>query len=142
MLCKRIRLQLTICVICWKMALNLGLEVSLDNIQVWKGIRGKAEEVNSAKAHITHDETPRRIINGCYTCILLRNVLMTSNFPFVRAPCKNPNVHVKRYASNLLTFCSTLVREGASQTQFSVKCDQQRLRPLSFVSLVIAAMTS
>jgi hypothetical protein len=31
------------------MTLNVGLDVSLDNIWDWKGIRGKVGEVNSRK---------------------------------------------------------------------------------------------
>jgi hypothetical protein len=40
------------------MALNVGLDASFGNVQDWKGIVVKAEEVNSAKAYVT-DETSR-----------------------------------------------------------------------------------
>jgi hypothetical protein len=39
------------------MALNVDLGVSLCNVQDWKGIREKVEEVNSTKAGITNGET-------------------------------------------------------------------------------------
>jgi hypothetical protein len=51
----------------WEMALNVGLDASLDNMQDWKGIREKAGEVNSTKAYITNDEISRCILNGCCT---------------------------------------------------------------------------
>jgi hypothetical protein len=38
------------------MALNAGLDVSLNNRQGWEGIREKAGEVNSTKAYVTNDE--------------------------------------------------------------------------------------
>jgi hypothetical protein len=34
----------------WKMALNVGLTVSFDNMWDWKGIGEKAGEVNNTKA--------------------------------------------------------------------------------------------
>jgi hypothetical protein len=37
-------------------ALNVGLDVSIDNTYDSKGIREKAEEVNSTKAYITNDQ--------------------------------------------------------------------------------------
>jgi hypothetical protein len=54
--------------------INVGLDVSFDNMQHWKGIRERAEKVNSTKAYITNDETSRRIINGCYSSIYLFSV--------------------------------------------------------------------
>jgi hypothetical protein len=42
-----------ICAYCsWEMALNVGLDVSLDNTQDWKGIRVKAGEADSTSAHV------------------------------------------------------------------------------------------
>jgi hypothetical protein len=37
----------------WEMALNVGLDVSFDNMEEWKGIRNKAVEVNSTETYIT-----------------------------------------------------------------------------------------
>jgi hypothetical protein len=39
----------------WEIALNVGLDVSFDNMQDWKGIREKAGEVNSTEVYITND---------------------------------------------------------------------------------------
>jgi hypothetical protein len=49
------------------MALNVGLGVSLGNMQLCKRIRGKVGEVMSTKACITNDEPSRWILNGRYT---------------------------------------------------------------------------
>jgi hypothetical protein len=38
------------------MALKFCLDVLLDNMYVWKGIRERAEEINSTKTCITNDE--------------------------------------------------------------------------------------
>jgi hypothetical protein len=53
----------------WKIALNLGLDVPLDNMQDWKGIREKAGEVNSAKVYVANDENSYQNFNGRYTNI-------------------------------------------------------------------------
>jgi hypothetical protein len=39
------------------MSLNIGLDASFDNMQNWKGIREKAEDVNSMKAYVASGET-------------------------------------------------------------------------------------
>jgi hypothetical protein len=41
----------------WEMALNIGLDVSFDNISDWNGIPQKAGEVNSTKSCITNAES-------------------------------------------------------------------------------------
>jgi hypothetical protein len=41
----------------WEMAVNIGLDMSFDNMWDWKGIREKATEVNSTEAYITNDRT-------------------------------------------------------------------------------------
>jgi hypothetical protein len=38
------------------MASSVGLDVSFDNLQDWKGVQEKAGEVNSKKAYVTNDE--------------------------------------------------------------------------------------
>jgi hypothetical protein len=43
----------------WEMALNIGLDVSVDNLWDLKGIREKAGEVNSTRARIKNGETSR-----------------------------------------------------------------------------------
>lgn len=40
----------------WEMAFNAGLDASFDNIQNWKEIREKTEEVNSWVAYKSIDE--------------------------------------------------------------------------------------
>jgi hypothetical protein len=51
-------LRLNICACySWEMALNVGLEVSFDNMKDWKGIRQKYKEVYSTKSWTTSDET-------------------------------------------------------------------------------------
>jgi hypothetical protein len=39
------------------MALKIGLDVSFDNMQDWKGIMEKTGEVNSTGAYIMNDES-------------------------------------------------------------------------------------
>jgi L-rhamnose isomerase len=39
------------------MALNVSLDVPFDDMQDWKDIRKKAEELNSTKACLINDET-------------------------------------------------------------------------------------
>jgi hypothetical protein len=53
-------LQLGICV-CYssEIALNFGLDVSVNNMYDWKGTREEAEKVNSTKAYKTNDEPSR-----------------------------------------------------------------------------------
>jgi hypothetical protein len=41
------------------MIVNIVFDVSVDNIEDWRGIRGKAVEVNSTRAYVTIDETAR-----------------------------------------------------------------------------------
>jgi hypothetical protein len=42
----------TLCVCCpWEIELNVGLDVSFDNMKDWKRIRDKAEEVKSTEAY-------------------------------------------------------------------------------------------
>jgi hypothetical protein len=43
----------------WEMTLKAGLDVSFDNMQNWKEIRGKVGEVNSTKAYVTGVQTSR-----------------------------------------------------------------------------------
>jgi hypothetical protein len=40
------------------MVLNIGLNVSLDNMEDWEGI-GKTGKVNGMKGYITNDDTSR-----------------------------------------------------------------------------------
>jgi hypothetical protein len=54
---RKIGLDLTICAdYSCEMALNVDLDVSLDSVYVWKGMREK-RDVNSTKAYIIKDET-------------------------------------------------------------------------------------
>jgi hypothetical protein len=39
------------------MALNVGLDVSFDNMKDWRGIREKAGEPNNTKPYVTNEET-------------------------------------------------------------------------------------
>jgi hypothetical protein len=60
-------LRLTIYACClWEMALNNGLDASLDNTYDWRGILEKWGEVNSRKSYITNDENSCPILNGYY----------------------------------------------------------------------------
>jgi hypothetical protein len=52
-------LRLNICTYSWEMALKVVLDVSFYNVKKCKGMRGKAGEVSSTKAYITHDENSR-----------------------------------------------------------------------------------
>jgi hypothetical protein len=47
------------------MALNIGLNASVDNMRKWKAILERVE-VNRTKAYKTDDETPRSVLNGFY----------------------------------------------------------------------------
>jgi hypothetical protein len=53
----------------WEMTLNVGLHLSLNNMQDGKATRMKAREVNSIKARITNDEISLWILNECYTSL-------------------------------------------------------------------------
>jgi hypothetical protein len=46
------------------MTLNVGLDVSFDNMYDWKGIREKLE-IESTKAYIINDKTSIEFSNGC-----------------------------------------------------------------------------
>jgi hypothetical protein len=51
------------------MALNVGLGVSVDNMQDWKGTWEKAGEVNSRKSYITNGEGSINHPVGSHTAI-------------------------------------------------------------------------
>jgi hypothetical protein len=42
------------------MALNVRLDASFDNAEGWKGIREKAERLNSTEDYVTNEETRYR----------------------------------------------------------------------------------
>jgi hypothetical protein len=46
------------------MVLNFGLDVSSGNMTDWKGMREKAGELNSTKAHVTNDEVSVQVSRG------------------------------------------------------------------------------
>jgi hypothetical protein len=51
----------------WQIALNVGLDASLDNRKDCKWIREEAVDVNGTNAYIRSDETSRWILSGSYT---------------------------------------------------------------------------
>jgi hypothetical protein len=81
---KRDTLRLIICA-CYSLgkALNVGLDVSFDNTQDWKGIWEISGDINSTKTYITNDETSRRIFNGCY----IRIYVVVPQFPHISSWC-------------------------------------------------------
>jgi hypothetical protein len=78
------------------MAVNVGIESSVDNTQNWNGIWEKTGEVNSTEAYIKNDRTFRWTLNGCYTSLIKvgwlipNNQISTIGFTFWRGLLTTP----------------------------------------------------